>query len=73
MEHALDTMRDGAEPLSLTHRLIAEILPELRNCEIQTIYFQCIEDGPESLLAPIAAEFGRRGVSPYGTFTTALY
>ena len=72
MEHALDPMRDGAEPLSQTHHLIAEILPELRNCEIQTIYFQCMEDGPESLLAPIEAEFGKRGVPPYGTFTTAL-
>ncbi|MDQ0839204.1 hypothetical protein [Sphingomonas faeni] len=72
MAHALDPMRDGAQPLSQTHNLIAEILPELRNCEIQTIYFQCIEDGPESLLAPIEAEFGKRGLSPYGTFTTAL-
>ncbi len=38
MEHALESMRDGAQPLSQTHTLIAEILPELRPCEMQTIF-----------------------------------
>jgi hypothetical protein len=65
MEHAPESMRDGAEPLSQTHRLIAEILPELRPAEMQTVYFQCMEDGPVSLLAPIKAEFARRGLSPH--------
>lgn len=68
MEHAPESMRHGAEPLSQTHCLIAEILPELRPCEIQTFYFQCIEDGPLSLLAPIEAEFQRRGLSLDDTF-----
>jgi hypothetical protein len=53
MEHALESMRDGAQPFSQTHTLIAEILPELRPCEMQNIFFQCFEDGPETLLAPI--------------------
>lgn len=70
MEHAPESNRDGATPLSQTHNLIAEILPELRPCEMQTIYFQTIEDGPESLLAPIEAEFAKRGLSPYSTFST---
>jgi len=65
MIHTPEPMRDGAEPLSHTHNLIAEILPELRPAEMQTVYFQCIEDGPESLLAPIEAEFARRGLSPH--------
>lgn len=63
MEHAPESMRHGAEPLSQTHRLITEILPELRAREIQTVYFQCIEDGPLSLLGPIEQEFARRGLS----------
>lgn len=65
MEHAPEPMRNDAEPLSQTHRLITEILPELRPAEMQTLYFQCMEDGPESLLAPIEAEFARRGLSPH--------
>jgi hypothetical protein len=65
MENAPESMRNGAGPLSQTHHLIAEILPELRPGEMQTVYFQCMEDGPESLLAPIEAEFARRGLSPH--------
>jgi hypothetical protein len=65
MENAPESMRNGAGPLSQTHHLIAEILPELRPSEMQTVYFQCMEDGPESLLAPIEAEFARRGLSPH--------
>jgi hypothetical protein len=57
-------MRNGAEPLSQTHYLTAKILPKLRPVEMQTVYFQCMEDGPESLLAPIEAEFAKRGLSP---------
>ncbi len=68
MEHASDSMRVGAPSLSQTHILIAEILPDLRPCEIQTIYFQLMEDGPESLFAPIEAEFARRGLSLYATY-----
>lgn len=45
MENATESMRDGAQPFSQTHNLIAEILPELRPCEMQTIFFQCFEDG----------------------------
>jgi len=67
MAHAPDSMRNGAEPLSQTHHLIAEILPGLRPAEMQTVYFQCIEDGPESLLAPIEAEFAKRGLSHHAT------
>jgi hypothetical protein len=70
MEHAPESMRNGAQPFSQTHHLIAEILPDIRPCEMQTIYFQAIEDGPESLLAPIEAEFARRGLSPYATYST---
>lgn len=70
MEHAIESPRDGAQPFSQTHILIAEILPELRPCEMQTIFFQCHEEGPDSLLAPIEAEFARRGLSPYGKFST---
>jgi hypothetical protein len=65
MKNAAQSMRECAEPLSQTHLLIAEILPEVRPAEMQTVYFQCIEDGPESLLAPIEAEFAKRGLSPY--------
>jgi hypothetical protein len=65
MEHAPESMRNGAEPLSQTRQLIAEILPELRPSDMQTVYFQCIEDGPESLLAPIEAEFAKRGLSTF--------
>lgn len=54
-------MRNGAQPFRQTHNLIAEILPDIRPCEMQTICFQAIEDGPESLLATIEAEFARRG------------
>lgn len=70
MEHAPESMRAGATPLSQTHNLIVEILPEIRPCEMQTIYFQTMEDGPESLLAPIEAEFAKRGLSPYATYST---
>ena len=70
MEHAPESMRDGATSFSQTHNLIVEILPQLRPCEIQNIYFQSMEDGPESLLAPIEAEFAKRGLSPYATFST---
>jgi len=70
MEHAPESMRNGAQSFSQTHILIAEILPDLRPCEMQTIYFQAMEDGPESLLAPIEAEFARRGLSPYATYST---
>ncbi len=70
MEHAPESMRNGAQPFSQTHMLIAEILPDIRPCEMQTIYFQAMEDGPESLLAPIEAEFARRGLSPYATYST---
>ena len=65
MENVPESMRNGAEPLSQTHHLIAEILHELRPAEMQTVYFQCMEDGPASLLAPIEAEFAKRGLSPY--------
>ena len=64
MEHAPESMRSGAQPFSQTHNLIAEILPDIRPCEMQAIYFQTMEDGPETLLAPIEAEFARRGLSP---------
>ncbi len=73
MEHALESMHDGAQPLSQTHTLIAEILPELRPYEMQTIFFQCFEDDPETLLAPIETEFARRGLSPYGKFSTDCF
>ena len=73
MEHAPESMRDGAQPVSQTHNLIAEILPELRPCEMQTIFFQCFEDDPETLLAPIETEFARRGLSPYGKFSTDCF
>lgn len=63
-------MRSGAQPYSQTHNLILEILPDIRPCEMQSIYFQAIEDGPESLLAPIEAEFARRGLSVYATYST---
>lgn len=65
-------MCNGAEPRFRTHHRIAAIPPEFRNCEMQTIYFRCIEDGPEHPLAPIEAKFGKREISPYGTFNTAL-
>jgi len=32
---------------------------------MQTGYFQSIEDGIESLMEPIKAEFARRGLSPH--------
>jgi hypothetical protein len=73
MEHAPESMRSGAQPFSQTHVLIAEILPMIRPCEMQTIYFQAIEDGPESLLAPIEQEFARRGLSPHGKFSTDYF
>ena len=65
VEHTPESIRNGAEQLSQTHHLIAEILPELRPAEMQTVYFQCMEDGPESLLGPIEAEFAKRGLSPH--------
>jgi len=40
---------------------------------MQNIFFQCFEDGPETLLAPIEAEFARRGLSPYGKFSTDCF
>ncbi len=70
MEHAIESMRDCSQPYSQTHVLIAEILPDIRPCEMQTIYFQIIEDGPETLIGPIEAEFARRGLSPYATYPT---
>jgi hypothetical protein len=70
MEHALKSMRNGAQPFSQTHNLISEILPDIRPCEMQTIYFQAMEDGSETLLAPIEAEFAGRGLSPYATYST---
>ena len=70
MKHAPESMRTGAQPFSQTHNLIVEILPEIRPCEMQTIYFQTMEDGPESLLVPIEAEFAKRGLSPYATYST---
>lgn len=70
MEHAPESPNRHAMSSSETHNLIAEILPELRPCEIQTIFFQTIEHGPESLLAPIEAEFAKRGLSPYATYST---
>ena len=73
MENAPESMRDGAQPFSQTHNLIVEILPELRPCEMQTIFFQCHEDGPHNLLEPIEAEFARRGLSPYGQFSTECF
>jgi hypothetical protein len=39
MEHATGSMRNGVQPFSQTHNLIAEILPDIRPCEMQTIYF----------------------------------
>lgn len=70
MKHAPESTRRGAQAFSQTHNLIAEILPDIRPCEMQTIYFQAMEDGPETLLAPIEAEFARRGLSPYATYST---
>lgn len=72
MEHAPESSRDGATPLSQTHHLIAEILPDLPVAQMQTVFFQCIEDGPESLLVPIEAEFAKRGLSPYGQYGESL-
>lgn len=66
-------MRVDAPSLSQTHTLIAEILPNLRPCEIQTIYFQSMYDGPESLFAPIEADFARRGLSTYATYTADAF
>jgi hypothetical protein len=73
MEYASESMRDGAQPFSQTPTLIAEILPELGPCEMQTIFSQCFEDGPETLLAPIEAEFARRGLSQYGKFSADCF
>jgi hypothetical protein len=70
MEHAPESMRNDAQPFSQTHNLIAETLPDIRPCEMQTIYFQAMEDGPDTLPAPIEAEFARRGLSPYATYST---
>lgn len=70
MEHASESPHSHAMWSSETHNLIVEILPELRPCEIQTIFFQTIEHGPESLLEPIEAEFAKRGLSPYATYST---
>jgi hypothetical protein len=70
MEHAPESMRNGAQLFSQTHHLIVEILPDIRPCEMQTIYLQAMEDGPEPLLVPIEAEFACRGLSPYATYST---
>lgn len=67
MEHAPVSMRNDAEQLSETHPLIAEILPELQRDEMQTAYFQCMQDVPGSLLGPIEAEFAKRDLSPHAT------
>lgn len=64
MDHAPEPMRNGAEALFQTCHLIAKILPELRPVEMQTVYFQCMEDCSEILLAPIEAQFAKRGLSP---------
>lgn len=64
MKKAFGSTRSGAESLPQTHHLIAEILAKLRPAEMQAAYFWCMEDGPESLLAPIEAEFAKRGLSP---------
>ncbi len=69
MEHAPESMRRGVQPLSQTHILNAE-MPDIRPCEMQTIYFQTIADRPESLLALVEAEFARRGLLPYATYST---
>lgn len=63
-------MRNGVQPFSQTHNLTAESLPDSRPREMQTIYFQAMEDGPEFSLASIEAEFARRGLSPYATYST---
>jgi hypothetical protein len=71
MEHVTESPRDdGAMSPSQTHTLIAEILPDLEPSVMQTVFFQCIEDGPETLLPVIEAEFAKRGLSPYATYST---
>ena len=65
MKHAPESIRDGAQPFSQTYNLIAEILPELRPREKQTILCQCFEDGPETLLAPMRQI--SRGLGSYPT------
>jgi hypothetical protein len=57
--------RSGAELLYKTHHLIAEIFSELRPSKMQTVHFQCMDDGLKRLLAPIEAEFAKRGSSPH--------
>ena len=37
---------------------------------MQMIYFQAMEDGPETLHARVDAEFACRGLSPYATYST---
>jgi len=70
MEHAPESIRSNAMSFSQTHALIAEILPDLEPSVMQTVFFQCIEDGPETLLPVIEAEFAKRGLSPYATYST---
>ncbi|KQN00169.1 hypothetical protein ASE82_17600 [Sphingomonas sp. Leaf230] len=70
MEHATKSSRNGSMSANQTHDLIVEMLPDLPPAEMQTIFFQTIEHGPESLLVPIEAEFARRGLSPYATYST---
>jgi hypothetical protein len=44
-------------------RVEGRFYSELRTAEIQAVYFEC--DGPENLLAPVEAEFAKRGLSPH--------
>jgi hypothetical protein len=69
-EHSPESMRKGAEPPSQTHTLIAKILPQIGAHELQTVFFQCTKDGPETLLVPIETEFSPRGISPYAPCPT---
>jgi hypothetical protein len=52
MKNAPESMREGAEPLSQTHHLIAEILPELRPAEMQTVYFNASRTVPKACWRP---------------------
>lgn len=45
--------------------LIAAILPMLRADESQMVYLQCLDDGPESLLAPINRETWHVGLCDF--------
>lgn len=45
-------------------RVEGRFYSELRTAEIQAVYFECV-NGPENLLAPVEAEFAKRGLSPH--------